>query len=73
MGFEQLKFSPPQSATSQQQSPEKHKLISHSRQEDKKPLTYFNYKKKEPQISLQHILTKFWQPFQPRSNFTGSN
>ena len=29
--------------------------------------------KKETQISLQHILTKFWQPFQPRSNFTGSN
>ena len=38
MGFAQLKYSPPQSATSQQQSPEKHKLISHSKQEDKKPL-----------------------------------
>ena len=37
MGFEQLKYSPPQSATSQQRSPEKHKLISHSKQEDKKP------------------------------------
>ena len=32
MGFEQLKYAPPQ------QSPEKHKLISHSKQEDKKPL-----------------------------------
>ena len=32
MGFEQLKYSHPQ------QSPEKHKLISHSKQEDKKPL-----------------------------------
>ena len=38
MGFEQLNCSPPQSAASQQQSPEKHKLISHSKQEDKKPL-----------------------------------
>ena len=38
MGFEQLKYSPPQSAASQQQSPEKHKLISHSKQENKKPL-----------------------------------
>ena len=37
MGFEQLKHSPPQSAASQQQSPEKYKLISHSKQEDKKP------------------------------------
>ena len=33
MGFEQLKYSPPQNAASQQQSPEKHKLISHSKQE----------------------------------------
>ena len=38
MGFEQLKYSPPQSAASQQQSLEKHKLMSHSKQEDKKPL-----------------------------------
>ena len=38
MGFEWLKYSPGQSAASQQQSPEKHKLISHSKQEDKKPL-----------------------------------
>ena len=38
MGFEQLEYSPPQSAASQQQSPEKHKLISHSKQEDKKAL-----------------------------------
>ena len=37
MGFEQLRFSPSQSAASQQQSPEKHKLISYSKQEDKKP------------------------------------
>ena len=37
MGFEQLKYSPPQSATSQQRSPEKHKLISQSKQKDKKP------------------------------------
>ena len=37
-GFEQLKYSPPQSATSKQQSPGKYKLISHSKQEDKKPL-----------------------------------
>ena len=34
MGFEQLKYSPPQSAASQQQSPEKHKLISHSKQDE---------------------------------------
>ena len=38
MGFEQLKNSSPQSVASQQQSTEKHKLISHSKQEDKKPL-----------------------------------
>ena len=38
MGFEQLKYSPPQSAASQQQPPEKHKLIPHSKPEDKKPL-----------------------------------
>ena len=38
MGFEQLKYSPPQSAASQQQLPKKHKLISHSKQEDKKHL-----------------------------------
>ena len=38
MGFEQLKYFSPQSAASQQQSPEKHKLISLLKQEDKKPL-----------------------------------
>ena len=43
MGFEQLKYSPPQSAASQQQSPEKHKLISHSKQEDKKPLRSYQF------------------------------
>ena len=39
MGFEQLKYSPPQ------QSPEKHKLISHSKQEDnfKKPLRSYQF------------------------------
>ena len=36
MGFEQLKYSPPQ------QSPEKHKLISHSKQEDK-PLRSYQF------------------------------
>ena len=36
MGFEQLKYSPPQ------QSPEKHKLISHSKQ-DKKPLRSYQF------------------------------
>ena len=36
MGFEQLKYS-------QQQSPEKHKLISHSKQEDKKPLRSYQF------------------------------
>ena len=40
MGFEQLKYSPPQSATLQ---PEKHKLISHSKQEDKKPLRSYQF------------------------------
>ena len=43
MGFEQLKYSPPQSAASQQQSPEKHKLISHSKQKDKKPLRSYQF------------------------------
>ena len=43
MGFEQLKYSPPQSAASQQQSLEKHKLISHSKQEDKKPLCSYQF------------------------------
>ena len=43
MGFEQLKYSPLQSAASQQQSPEKHKLISHSKQEDKKPLRSYQF------------------------------
>ena len=43
MGFEQLKYSPPQSAASQQQSPKKHKLISHSKQEDKKPLRSYQF------------------------------
>ena len=45
MGFEQLKYSPPQSAASQQQSPGKHKLISHSnsKQEDKKPLRSYQF------------------------------
>ena len=43
MGFEQLKYSPPQSAASQQQSPEKHKLISHSKQEGKKPLRSYQF------------------------------
>ena len=43
MGIEQLKYSPPQSAASQQQSPEKHKLISHSKQEDKKPLRSYQF------------------------------
>ena len=33
MGFEQLNCSPPQSAAWQQQSPEKHKLISYSKQD----------------------------------------
>ena len=37
MGFEELKYSPPQ------QSPEKHKLISHSKQEDKKPLRSYQF------------------------------
>ena len=32
-----------QSAASQQQSPEKHKLISHSKQEDKKPLRSYQF------------------------------
>ena len=27
----------------------------------------------ETKISLQHVLTKFWQPFQPRSNYTVGN
>ena len=40
--------------------------------------TYFYYKRKQiycykTKISLQHILTKFWQPIQPWSNFTVSN
>ena len=43
MGFKQLKYSPPQSAASQQQSPEKHKLISHSKQKDKKPLRSYQF------------------------------
>ena len=43
MGFEQLKYSPWQSAASQQQSPEKHKLIPHSKQEDKKPLRSYHF------------------------------
>ena len=43
MGFEQLKYSPPQSAASQQQSMEKHKLISHSKQEDKTPLRSYQF------------------------------
>ena len=43
MGFEQLKYSPPQSAASQEQSPEKHKLISHSKQEDKKHLRSYQF------------------------------
>ena len=43
MGFEQLKYSPPQSAASQQQSPEKLKLFSHSKQEDKKPLRGYQF------------------------------
>ena len=43
VGFEQLKYSPPQSAASRQQSPEKHKLISHSKQEDKKPLRSYQF------------------------------
>ena len=43
MGFEQLKYSLPQSAAPQQQSPEKHKLISHSKQEDKKPLRSYQF------------------------------
>ena len=43
MGFEQLKYSPLQSAASQQQSPEKHKLISHSKQEDKKPVRSYQF------------------------------
>ena len=43
VGFEQVKYSPPQSAASQQQSPEKHKLISHSKQEDKKPLRSYQF------------------------------
>ena len=43
MGFEQLKYSPPQSAASQQQSPGKHNLISHSKQEDKKPLRSYQF------------------------------
>ena len=43
MGFEQLKHSPPQTAASQQQSPEKHKLMSHSKQEDKKPLRSYQF------------------------------
>ena len=43
MGFEQLKYSPSQSAVSQQKSPEKHKLISHSKQEDKKPLHSYQF------------------------------
>ena len=37
MGFEELKYSPPQ------QSPEKQKLISHSKQEDKKPLRSYQF------------------------------
>ena len=32
-----------QSAASQQQSPERHKLISHSKQEDKKPLRSYQF------------------------------
>ena len=45
MGFEQLKYSPPQSAALQRQSPGKHKLISHSnsKQEDKKPLRSYQF------------------------------
>ena len=43
MGFEQLKYSPPQSAASQQQSPVKHKLVSHSKREDKKPLRSYQF------------------------------
>ena len=37
MGFEQLKYSP------LQQSPERHKFISHSKQEDKKPLRSYQF------------------------------
>ena len=43
IGFEQLKYSPPQSAASQQQSPEKQKLFSDSKQEDKKPLRSYQF------------------------------
>ena len=43
MAFEQLKYSPPQSAASQQQSPEKHNLIPHLKQEDKKPLRSYQF------------------------------
>ena len=43
MSFERLKYSPGQSAASQEQSPEKHKLISHSKQEDKKPLRSYQF------------------------------
>ena len=43
MGFEQLKYSPRQSAASQQQLPEKHKLISYSKQEDKTPLRGYQF------------------------------
>ena len=43
MDFELLKYSPPQTAASQQQSPEKHKLIPHSKQEDKKPLFSYQF------------------------------
>ena len=43
MGFEQLKYSPPQSAASQQKSPERHKLISHSEKEDKKPIRSYQF------------------------------
>ena len=43
MGFEQLKYSPPQSAASQQQPPKKHKLIFQSKQEDKKPLRSYQF------------------------------
>ena len=43
MGFEQFKYFLRQSAASQQQSPEKHKLISHSKQKDKKPLRSYQF------------------------------
>ena len=52
MGFEQLKYSPQQSLAWQQQSPEKHKLTSHSKQEDKNPLRSYQFSSSEDHLVI---------------------